>query len=965
MAAGSAMIDAARDAWFADPLCPATKLLRGIESRGKMRDAQIEAIKTYLFLKIGCGNKPLWRLYSEGSFNRLSESDFADFNMTKHLYDAIVGDRGMAAVYEYLQSAEVDAAALLGRLRKDPSSVDPASFFKELLAGVDYTDYLFSLPMGAGKTYLMAAFIYLDLYFSLMDPDNNAFARNFVVFAPSGLKASVIPSLRTIRSFDPAWLFPDDVARQLRALVTFEVLDERKTTSGLNGVRNPNVQKIAVHQPYDDLVGLVLVTNAEKVILDRVITDDSGDLVLGEDPDEKTRTANDLRREIGKLPRLAVIIDEVHHAHSADIKLRAVVNSWALEGSDLCGVLGFSGTPYLPRKAKVMLGEEVGFKTGLIANTVYYYPLTSGIGNFLKRPEVRIVEGESDDIIADGVRKFLDRFGDVTYEDGTTAKLAVFCSSVARLEEEVYPLVSTLLSKRGLDASSLVLKYHRGGTGRHRYSVSSEWAAEFEALDTPLSEKRIILLVQIGKEGWDCRSLTGVILSQEGDCKKNMVLQTSCRCLREAGFQGSAAAQEALIVVNQGNAKHLEDQLCETQRTDLEAFQRGTPSERVDRHSRMKVLGLPPLEYRKFELTHETVKEVPRLADPAAAFDDIVRECRRDFAAESVEDFDFDAVRRRDAVVVGGVGTPITFRRWLHELTTEGGTPPEAMLAFVATEKGIERLRGVFDAVTVVENGLSFLSGDYDQELIRRRIRGAFYCRREVKIDLCDVGMVAHAELVREEGLVPVYGKPRAAFYPDEERERRILMADAGELSEQVREVARQLSAMGQPEVADLYIREHAGDESVFNTYQYIPYQFDSPFEEWFYRYVSGLQMIDDYGLQYFYNGDRSVADFRIDCFEQRDGHWRKVGKYTPDFLVTQLEGGTIGKTLIVETKGSGFLDEELFRLRRKFVEAFFVPKNDAAFGSPRFRYTIVSDKDSEMQVKRSFEAVLREYFGS
>ena len=26
-----------------------------------------------------------------------------------------------------------------------------------------YTDYLFSLPMGAGKTYLMSAFIYLDL----------------------------------------------------------------------------------------------------------------------------------------------------------------------------------------------------------------------------------------------------------------------------------------------------------------------------------------------------------------------------------------------------------------------------------------------------------------------------------------------------------------------------------------------------------------------------------------------------------------------------------------------------------------------------------------------------------------------------------------------------------------------------------------------------------------------------------
>ena len=43
-------------------------------------------------------------------------------------------------------------------------------------------------------------------------------------------------------------------------------------------------------------------------------------------------------------------------------------------------------------------------------------------------------------------------------------------------------------------------------------------------LDRPLSRKRIILLVQIGKEGWDCKSLTGIILSQEKDCPKSMVL---------------------------------------------------------------------------------------------------------------------------------------------------------------------------------------------------------------------------------------------------------------------------------------------------------------------------------------------------------------------------------------------------------------------------------------------------------
>ena len=43
-------------------------------------------------------------------------------------------------------------------------------------------------------------------------------------------------------------------------------------------------------------------------------------------------------------------------------------------------------------------------------------------------------------------------------------------------------------------------------------------------LDKSISEIRIVLLVQIGKEGWDCRSLTGIILSQEGDCPTNMAV---------------------------------------------------------------------------------------------------------------------------------------------------------------------------------------------------------------------------------------------------------------------------------------------------------------------------------------------------------------------------------------------------------------------------------------------------------
>lgn len=38
---------------------------------------------------------------------------------------------------------------------------------------------------------------------------------------------------------------------------------------------------------------------------------------------------------------------------------------------------------------------------------------------------------------------------------------------------------------------------------------------EFDSVDQPFSKIRIVLLVQIGNEGWVCRSLTGIILSQK------------------------------------------------------------------------------------------------------------------------------------------------------------------------------------------------------------------------------------------------------------------------------------------------------------------------------------------------------------------------------------------------------------------------------------------------------------------
>ena len=53
------MINKARDKWFQSNDCTVQELIDYMYNKGEMRDSQIDAIKTYLFLKIKCQNKPL------------------------------------------------------------------------------------------------------------------------------------------------------------------------------------------------------------------------------------------------------------------------------------------------------------------------------------------------------------------------------------------------------------------------------------------------------------------------------------------------------------------------------------------------------------------------------------------------------------------------------------------------------------------------------------------------------------------------------------------------------------------------------------------------------------------------------------------------------------------------------------------------------------------------------------------
>ena len=603
------MITNARNRWLTSQDCTVKDLIGYIESTGQMRDAQVDAVKTYLFLKIGCDSKPLPSLFREGRFNTL-DLQTVELSTTTRIY--LEGHPAAAALLEYAclknDAGEQVSQKMEQQIRKAPESIDYQRFFYDAFYGVSYTDYLFSLPMGAGKTYLMAAFIYLDLYFAMNEPQAPAFAHNFIIFAPSGLKSSVVPSLKTIQKFDPAWVIPEPSASAIKRMLSFEVLDQNKTANKSNKTKNPNVQKIANHQPLSELFGLVAVTNAEKVILDRIQEKDGQISWFDESNDDKDRQANELRNLIGKLPALSIFIDEVHHAVSDEIKLRAVVNHWT-EGGTVNSVIGFSGTPYLEKAEKITVTDKLTVGTAEITNTVYYYPLVDGVGNFLKYPTVKIADiADSSRIIENGVREFLDTYKDTVYQNGTAAKLGIYCSTIPKLEEQVYPLVSRIIGEYGL-AADCILKFHKGNK---QYPQPADSQMQFDTLDQPISKICIVLLVQIGKEGWDCRSLTGIILSQEGDCPKNMVLQTSCRCLRQVD---RGQLETALIYLNRTNGDKLVAQLQQRHHISLAEFAKGGPEKiEIKRYDRTDYLKLPKVDFYQLKVSYETILE--KDADP-------------------------------------------------------------------------------------------------------------------------------------------------------------------------------------------------------------------------------------------------------------------------------------------------------------------------------------------------------------
>ena len=938
-----------KNQWLQSDECMIGNVVAYIRQRKQLRDAQIEAIETYLFLKIKGDNKPLWQLFAEGFFTE--PINLSALNINQAARDYLQQHTQALALFQFA-SQIVHGRKLLPQLEAaivaNPAQLDYLGIIKDLFYKVNYPDYLMSLPMGAGKTYLMAAFIYLDLYFAQNEPENPAFAHNFLVLIPNGLKSSIVPSLKAIANFDPSWVLPEPAASQLKKLLKFDVLDVPKSAKKSNKARNPNAQKVNACLP--NPFGQVFVVNAEKVILE------SFDANKTLDGLETLDTSNELKRLFGQIPNLSLLIDEVHHAATDDIQLRQAVNYWHTQGN-ITTVLGFSGTPYLQQAELIQAGAagEYSFKCTQIINTVYYYPLTTAIEQFLKKPVVKVAHNlERLQIIKQGIEDFNLCYQNKRYANGSIPKIAIYCSNIEVLEEQVYPF---LIGELKLNVNE-VLKFHGGNS---YYSMPKENELAFRTLDLPQSPIRYILLVQVGKEGWDCRSLAGVILSQKGDSPANMVLQTSCRCLRQ---MDKGVDESALIWLNQDNAVTLNKQLKLEQNTSIEELNQlkhYAGDNTINRIARIEHLNLPSITFNQLRVIYQNLasEQTANTAEKLAAIANNLGDYRSDGWVGSSAIHKLD---EGDIGIVNAIGDEATnFQHWLFTLSKNSLNN----ITLAQLKSYTAQLQIIFNGITYSKNGKCCWNNLFDIDKIANNIRLSFSIKRQLNTSTETVSK--QAQLLLVEKLKPVEINPK--LYPEQADVEKILQLDQSgefasvdvEAEKQKYEVAKALlEAQNMVHMMQPFsIQEPPlAVKNKQRSFHYLPYNFvQSGFELAMLKNMLRDTSLAEKNLEIYFNGERGLTEFMIDCYKKNGKHWQKIGKYTPDFLVVRRNPqNKLDKALIIETKGAGFAKD--FADKRSFMQDAFLAAN------PDFEFLYLQEDNGDEKNLRLFHDKVTEFFG-
>lgn len=532
-----------------------------------LRRPQFEALEMYVFIKEFMNNEQMYQIFDDWSKR---EGLFSD----RRFYD-MEGELTLFDVYSPKQYHDY--------------------FLQIKKYAENYPNYIFALAMGLGKTILMATCIFYEFLLASKWPKDKRYCHNALVFAPD---KTVLQSLKEIVTFDKSKVIPPEYIGVLDANIKVHFLEDAGTTlSTIDGsmynIIISNTQKIilkARHKeksPVERLFDEPASNNSE---LDDVLG------LLQEISNNDDLMSNQRFEKLTRLTQMGIYVDEAHHMFGADLEkalhengkgtsLRATINELAKElenhGSKVVACYNFTGTPYVGNK--------------VLPEVVYAYGLSAAIrNNYLKDASVKGFSNvKSEAFLRESIKDFWNQYGGKEYE-GLLPKMAIFGAEIKEVKEEIQPAVEGILSDLGIPLDTILVN-----VGDDKLTKDED-IRDFNNLDvvgTPGSRKQFILLVNKGREGWNCRSLFSVALFRSPKSKV-FVLQTTMRCLRKITNE----RQTATVYLSKDNMDILDAELKNNFRTSIADLKAKTDTKRKKVAVRVKE---PPVTIKMHRLHYE------------------------------------------------------------------------------------------------------------------------------------------------------------------------------------------------------------------------------------------------------------------------------------------------------------------------------------------------------------------------
>ena len=292
-----------------------------------------------------------------------------------------------------------------------------------------------------------------------------------------------------------------------------------------------------------------------EVITSSIMSDALADIYGDDDITADDLIFNQRFKKLCRLSQIGVYVDEAHHLFGKDLEkalhdtnrdtsLRSTINVLAAElernGTSVVACYNYTGTPYVNNE--------------ILPEVVYSYGLSDSISNHYLKDAIPIgyENVKNEEFLRSSIKRFWDECGGKTYE-GLSPKLAIFGSKIAEVQDEIKPIVEKILSEMDIPLSKVLVNV--GDTT----ITKADDIRDFNNLDrigTSGNDKQFILLVDKGREGWNCRSLFGIAMYRNPSSRV-FILQATMRCLRQITDE----QQNAFVFLSKENFDILDDEL--------------------------------------------------------------------------------------------------------------------------------------------------------------------------------------------------------------------------------------------------------------------------------------------------------------------------------------------------------------------------------------------------------------------